>query len=140
MSEIAVTERVQELRALVARLEEEHRTFASEIGSLQGEVRSSGETEGLRAPFVSLQDALTGHMLLEEFEVYPELARKGLFDSSISTIMQQHHDVSSCLGKMELSLRLRSIAEFKAALEELAAVLRLHQPAEEEEIFPLAVR
>ena len=77
-------------------------------------------------------------MLVEEFENYPELTRKGLFDQSVSSIMQQHHDVSSSLGKMELSLRLGDFSEFNAALRELAEVLPRHQTAEEEKVFPLA--
>ena len=78
-------------------------------------------------------------MLTEEFEVLPELMRKNLFDSTVSSIMQQHHDVTACLGKMGLSLRLWNLMEFKNALEELAAVLRSHHPAEEEKVFPLVV-
>ena len=37
MSTIAVTERLQQLRALVKRLEEEHRKFASDIEGLDKE-------------------------------------------------------------------------------------------------------
>jgi iron-sulfur cluster repair protein YtfE (RIC family) len=62
--------------------------------------------EELRKAFVSLQDSLVEHMLVEEFEVYPELMRKNLLELAISSIMQQHFNVVSCLGKMELSLRL----------------------------------
>ena len=120
-------------------MEEEHRSFASDILGLEKESLADCGADMLRKLFVPLQDSLTEHMLVEEFEVYPELMRKNLFDSSISSIMQQHHDLSSSLGKMELSLRLRNLPEFKAALERLAEVLHMHQPAEEERVFPLAV-
>ena len=138
MSTIAVTERLQQLRALVKRLEEEHRKFASDIEGLDKESQRDQGVEVIRQLFVPLQDTLTEHMLVEEFEVYPELMRKNLFDSSISSIMQQHHDVSASLGKMELSLRLKNLSEFKAALEELAEVLNGHQASEQERVFPLA--
>lgn len=138
MSSTSVLDHLQELRQLVKRLEEEHRKFASEIDSLSRDVLTAGEVEKLKERFVSLQDTLTEHMLVEEFEVYPELMRKNLFDSAVSAIMQQHHDVTSNLGKMQLALRLRNSVEFKAALAELSGVLRLHQPAEEEKVFPIA--
>lgn len=130
---------MQPLRSLVERLEAEHRKFASDIAELAQESRAGQETDLVRELFVPLQDSLTEHMLLEEFEVYPELMRKNLFDQSISSIMQQHHDVTSSLGKMELSLRLKNVAEFKVALDGLAEVLRRHQPAEEEKVFPSAI-
>ncbi len=138
MSTVAVSERLWQLRALVKRLEREHRKFASDIGGLQEESRVDRDMEALRRRFVELQDSLTEHMLTEEFEVYPELMRKNLFDQSISAIMQQHHDLTASLGKMELSLRLKNLAEFGASLDELAGILRSHQPAEEEKVFPLA--
>ena len=137
MSVVAPIEHLQELRTLVSRLEKEHRKFASDIDGLEEKVQAD-EVDAVRELFVPLQDSLTDHMLVEEFEVYPELMRKNLFDAWISSIMQQHHDVTSSLGKMELSLRLGNFAEFQAALEELAGVLRKHQPAEEEKVFPLA--
>ena len=139
MSVVSVSERLQELRALVKRLVEEHRRFASDIDELRRSALSQEEICGLQVLFTLLQDGLTEHILVEEFEVYPEIMRRNLFDMSISTIMQQHHDVVSSLGKMELSLRLKNLAEFNAALDELARVLRLHQPAEEEKVFPLAI-
>ena len=137
MSVVTPIEHLQELRALVSRLEKEHRKFASDIDGLE-EKTQEDEADTVRKLFILLQDILTDHMLVEEFEVYPELMRKNLFDASISSIMQQHHDVTSSLGKMELSLRLGNFTEFQAALEELAGVLRKHQPAEEEKVFPLA--
>lgn len=137
MSTVAVSEHLQELRALVTKLELEHKQFASDIETMQANLE---EVESIRRSFVPLQDSLTEHMLEEEFEVYPELMRKNLFDLSTSAIMQQHHDVTASLGKMELSLRLVNMEEFKAALDQLTAVLRSHQPAEETKVFPLAIR
>lgn len=139
MSTVAVSERLQELRTLVERLVKEHREYASGIEGLDAGVQREETAEKLREPFTFLQDSLTEHMLTEEFEVYPELMRRNLFDSTVSSIMQQHHDVTACLGKMELSLRLGNITEFKNALEELAMVLRSHHPAEEEKVFSLVV-
>ena len=139
MSAIAASEQLQELRKLVERLAEQHREYASELDGLNAKVQADEAVEELKGPYTSLQDSLTEHMLTEEFEVYPELMRKNLFDSTVSSIMQQHHDVTACLGKMELSLRLRNLTEFNNALEELAAVLCSHHPAEEEKVFPLVV-
>jgi len=51
--------------------------------------------------------------------------------------MQQHHDLTASLGRMELALRLKNHEEFKSALDELNRVLKIHQPAEEEKVFPL---
>lgn len=139
MSTVAASEQLQELRTLVKRLVEQHRQYASDIEGLNAEVQAEEATEKLKEPFTSLQDGLTEHMLTEEFEVYPELMRRNLFDSTVSSIMQQHHDVTACLGKMELSLRLGNLTEFKNALEDLATVLRSHHPAEEEKVFPFVV-
>jgi len=139
MSVVSVSEHLQELRVLVKRLVEEHRRFASDIDELHRSALSQEETGGLQVVFTLLQDGLTEHILVEEFEVYPEIMRRSLFDASVSSIMQQHVDVVSSLGRMELSLRSKNLAEFNAALEELTRVLRLHQPAEEEKVFPLAI-
>ena len=38
---------------------------------------------------------------------------------------------------MELTLRLKNVPEFKAALDDLERVLNVHHPAEEEKVFPL---
>lgn len=138
MSAISAREHLQELRLLVKRLEGEHRQLESELDALNRGVPAVGEVDRLRKGFIQLQDELTEHMLVEEFEVYPELMRKSLFDPAVSAIMQQHHDVTSGLGKMESALRLKNTAEFEAALAELACVLHLHQPAEEEKVFPIA--
>ena len=135
MSTIAATERPEEIRDLVGRLEEEHRKFGSDLVGLE---RGQMVADALKKLFVPLQDALIGHMLTEEFEVYPELMRRDIFDQSVSSIMQQHHEVTSFLGKMELSLRLENFSEFEAALEGLSRVLQKHQPAEENRVFPLA--
>ena len=134
-----VSEHLQELRRLVQTLTEQHREFALSMDRLDRSIASAADAEKLQAVFVRLKDDLTGHVLVEEFEVYPQLMRKNLFDAAISSIMQQHHDVIASLGKMELALRLESLPEFRAALEELSSVLRVHQPAEEEKVFALAV-
>ncbi len=131
------SEQVQGLLEQIKRLLAEHRSYASELERLRGEARTGVATISLRDHFTALQDSLTEHMLTEEFEIYPEVMKRDLFDSSISSIMQQHHDVTSCLGKMELSLRLGRAEEFLSAMEELVGVLCSHQPAEEEHVFPL---
>ncbi len=101
-----------------------------------------GERQGLvslREHFVKLQDTLTEHMLTEEFEVYPELMKRGLFTEETSAIMQQHHDLTAQLGQMELALRIGNLYEFKSILDTLERVLKDHQPAEEEKVFPRAL-
>lgn len=132
MSAIPATD-VESLGALVDRLAQEHRVFASEIERI-GSISALEDMAELHQHFVSLQDGLTGHMLTEEFEVNPELVRRGIFDEEMSKIMRQHHDVTAALSKMELALRLRNLAEFRIALEELSRVLEVHHPAEEEKI------
>lgn len=136
MAAVAVEEQLGSLRDLIAVLEREHRAFASDVAGLEAEARVGRGADALRGLFIPLRDTLTNHMLTEEFEIYPALMQAGRFDSSISYVMQQHHDVSSCLGKMELSLRLSNFHEFGAALDELSEVLHEHQTAEEEKVFP----
>jgi hypothetical protein len=40
----------------------------------------------------------------EESEVYPEVARMGLLDFSVSAIMQQHQEVTDGLARMEATM------------------------------------
>ena len=131
---VEVRTEVSSLRALVDKLVREHREFPSQVEGL----RSPHALKDLGGLFVRLQDDLTEHMLTEEFEVYPELMKKNRFDETTSMIMQQHHDLTASLGKMELALRIGNLPEFIAALDELDRVLRVHQPAEEEKVFPKA--
>ncbi len=137
MSLLPEPEQINELLDQIKRLVAEHRSYASELESLQGEAQAGVAAKSVRDHFTDLHDSLTEHMLTEESEVYPEVMKRGMFDSSISSIMQQHHDVTACLEKMELSLRLGKTAEFLSALVGFAAVLRSHQPAEEKCVFPL---
>ncbi|MDG6898842.1 MAG: hemerythrin domain-containing protein [Nitrososphaerota archaeon] len=130
-------EEVRGLAALVGRLVEEHRGYASDMEELGRLAEAEEKVETLRRPFASLQDRLTEHMLVEESEVYPEVMRRDHFDSTVSTVMQQHHDVTASLARMEFSLRIGKLPEFRSGLEGLSAVLRSHQPAEEEKVFPL---
>ncbi len=135
MSAVLARTEVNSLRELIDRLIEEHRSFPSQVKSL-GDGLATSQARSLGERFVRLQDTLTEHMLTEESEVYPELMKRGFFDEETSTIMQQHHSLTSSLGKMELALRLRNLREFRATLDELANVLKVHQPAEEEKVFP----
>lgn len=137
-SVITAKSEVSSLRELIDRLVQEHRAFPSQVGALNDDLARHRTLKALGEHFVKLQDTLTEHMLTEEFEVYPELMKKGLFDEVTSMIMQQHHDLTASLGKMELALRIRNLPEFRAALEDLDGVLRVHQPAEEEKVFPKA--
>ena len=139
MSSVVAAREVGSLRELVDKLVQEHRTFPLQIVIINGDLAHYQAKKVLSEHFVRLQDALTGHMLTEEFEVYPELMKRGLFDEVTSMIMQQHHDLTASLGKMELALRIGNFNEFRAALDELEKVLRVHQPAEEEKVFPRAL-
>ena len=64
---LAVTEHLQQLCALVERLEKEHREFASDIAALEKESQTDEVVSTIRGLFVPLQDTLTEHMLVEEF-------------------------------------------------------------------------
>ncbi len=133
----SVVDELQEMGELVAKLMDEHRQFSVDVRELNGALDPPGSLEALRVRFLHLQDALTEHMVVEEFEFYPELARRGLFDDTVSAIMQQHHELTASLNKMGLALRLGDLKEFKSALDDLERVLKVHQPAEEEKLFPL---
>ncbi len=89
--------------------------------------------------FVKLQSNLTAQMITE-FDFYPVLMERGLFDETVSTIMQQHHELTNDLNLMEVSLRARELQEFKSALDDLSRVLGMHQPAEEEKVFTLVAQ
>ena len=128
---------VESIKKLVARLILEHSQFPPRIHELNDDLGNTSKPEALREHFIHLQDTLTEHMLTEEFEFYPELVRRNLFDETVSAIMQQHHEVTAALSKMELTLRLKNVPEFKAALDDLERVLNVHHPAEEEKVFPL---
>ena len=138
-SVITAKSEASSIRELVDRLIQEHRTFPSQVATLDEDLTRYRALKAIGEHFVELQDTLTEHMLTEEFEVYPELMKKGFFDEVTSMIMQQHHDLTASLGKMELALRIKNLSEFRAALEELDRVLRVHQPAEEEKVFPRAL-
>ncbi len=128
---------MESINELVARLIREHSQFPPRIRELNDDLGNTSKPEALREHFIHLQDTLTEHMLTEEFEFYPELVRRNLFDETVSAIMQQHHEVTAALSKMELTLRLKNVPEFKASLDDLERVLNIHHPAEEEKVFPL---
>lgn len=133
----AIAEEVEGIGALVARLIAEHRQFPMQVKRLNDDLGNPGDLNGLVLHLARLQDTLTEHMLTEEFEFYPEIMKRGLFDETVSGIMQQHHNLTASLGRMEQALRLKNLEEFKSALDELNRVLKIHQPAEEEKVFPL---
>jgi len=135
----SVSEDLDEIKGLVERLIVEHRQFAVNVGELNAALDPPGNLKALAERFVRLQDGLTEHMVIEEFEFYPELVRRGLFDDAASAIMQQHHDLTASLNKMELALRQRNLEVFKSALDDLEGVLKVHQPAEEEKLFPMVI-
>lgn len=115
MSAITVTEEVRSLQELVAELIREHRVFPQKIQQLnQGLADGTGQQE-VADRFVSVQNALTHHMVTEEFDFYPVLMERGLFDETVSAIMQQYHEISADLNGMEIALRVRDIKEFKVA-------------------------
>lgn len=110
-----------------------------QIQGLNEDLTNSADLREVTRLFVKLQSDLTAHMITEEFDIYPVLMERGLFDETVSTIMQQHHELSADLLVMELSLRAGGMREFGFALDNPSHVLGLHQPAEEEKVFPLAV-
>ena len=137
-SVITAKSEVSSLRELIDRLVQEHRAFPAQVGALNDDLARHRTLKALGEHFVKVQDTLRVLMVTEVFEVFPEVMKKGLFDEVTSMIMQQHHDLTASLGKMELALRIRNLPEFRAALEDLDGVLRVHQPAEEEKVFPKA--
>ena len=133
----SVADEVEQVKEVVARLISEHRQFPLWVRELNDDLGGTEDAEILGRHFVHLQDALTEHMVTEEFDFYPELARRGLFNETVSAIMQQHNDLTAALREMELALRSKNLEGFKSALDDLERVLKIHQPAEEEKVFPL---
>lgn len=134
-----VSEEIESIGGLVAKLESEHREFPSQVKELNDDLDSPSGFVSLTRHFTCLQDRLTEHMVTEEFELYPVLMDRGLFDETVSTIMQQHHELTEQLNKMELALRVHDVHQFKLVLDEMEGTLHVHQPAEEEKVFPLAL-
>ncbi len=140
MSQISsVTEQVDSLQELVAALIREHRSFPLQIQGLNEGLKDNVDVREVSCRFVKLQSDLTDHMVTEEFDLYPALMERGLFDETVSTIMQQHHELTADLNRMEASMRAGEMREFRSALGNLSRTLGVHQPAEEEKVFPLVV-
>lgn len=135
-----LSEQVDSLQELVATLIREHRSFPLQIRGLNDGLTNNVNLPEIVSPFVKLQSDLTAHMITEEFDFYPVLMERGLFDETVSTIMQQHHELTNDLNLMEVSLRAGELQEFKSALDDLSRVLGVHQPAEEEKVFPLVAQ
>ncbi len=98
----------QDLRALVEKLLDEHRRFSSQVRGL-GEKADARELSKVREAFVPIEEALMEHMLVEESEIFPEVSRMGLFDESISEMMQQHIEITSSLDKMKYAIRGKDV-------------------------------
>jgi Hemerythrin HHE cation binding domain len=138
MSDISsMAEQVGSLQELVATLIREHRSFPLQIQGLDEGLTNNVDVREVARHFVKLQSDLTAHMVTEEFDFYPVLMERGLFDETVSTIMQQHHELTADLNRMEVSLRAGEMREFKSALDDLSRALGVHQPAEEGKVFPL---
>ncbi len=137
----SVEEEVGSLKELIAALTKEHRSFPTQLEEMREDLARSGDGSSLQREiemrFFRLQDTLSGHMVTEEFEFYPVVADRGLLDETVSEIMQQHHEITAELERMGLSLRAKDVRGFRSALDALERTLRVHQPAEEEKVFPL---
>ncbi len=136
----ALSEQVVSLQELVATLIREHRSFPLQIWGLNDGLTNNANLPEIASGFVKLQSDLTAHMITEEFDFYPVLMERGLFDETVSAIMQQHHELTNDLNLMEVSLRAGELHGFKFALDDLSRVLGMHQPAEEEKVFPLVAQ
>ena len=126
----------QDLRALVKKLLGEHRSFSSQVRGL-GENADARELSKVREAFVPIEEALMEHMLVEESEIFPEISRMGLFDESISEIMQQHIEITSSLDKMKYAIRGKDVEQVRSAFRELVRIMEIHFPAEEQQVFSL---
>lgn len=81
-------EEAESIKELVARLIREHRQFLPQVKGLNDDLGNLNNSEALTEHFIHLKDTLTEHMLTEEFEFYPELVRRDLFDENANAIMQ----------------------------------------------------
>ncbi len=128
------------LGELLDRLASEHLTYPLMIDSLERMLGARNvDVAQLRAEFKGFKDSLMQHVIDEESEVYPEVARMGLLDFSVSAIMQQHQEVTDGLARMEAAMAKDDWAGALKELHHLADVLDAHQSAEEKEVFPLAI-
>lgn len=127
------------LRELVRRLLAEHRDFASRTSLLENSIGDPSAIARITEVFVPLRDALVEHMLVEETEIFPEVSMRGLFTERVSEIMQQHLEITTALENMRFALHGKDREALRKAFEELSAVMRLHFPAEEREVFQLVV-
>jgi hemerythrin len=130
---------VETLGMLVDRLRKEHKDFSSQTDSLARRIKEMQTFDQIIEIFAPLKDALVDYILTEETEIFPEVSRRGLFSERISEIMQQHVDITAALDKMKFGLRGKNIGDLQEAFDELSAIMKLHFPAEEKEIFPLVV-
>lgn len=139
MSQHPALERlVSPLRALIERLVKEHRTFADQNESLTRMVTEEDEaTPELTQLFYTLRDGLLEHIHVEEAQIYPDLKEHGQFDSLVEMIMQQHEELKEALQLMEEALNAKDIESMWEALILLTDILGVHQPAEEEVVFPM---
>ncbi|MDG6905552.1 MAG: hemerythrin domain-containing protein [Nitrososphaerota archaeon] len=135
-----ITEEVGTLEALVQRLMKEHRDFASQTGKLDESIAcESPMYHEITKVFATLKEELTDHMLAEETEIFPEVSNRGLFNERISEIMQQHLDITAALDRMKFALHGKDLEELRSGFNELCAIMNLHFPAEEKEVFLLVL-
>ncbi len=125
------------LKELVQKLLEEHHDFSSQTCKIEQSIEKTVEFARISEVFVSLREALIEHMLVEESEIFPEVSRRGLFTERVSEIMQQHLDITAALENMRFALHGKNMNALKSAFDELSAVMKLHFPAEESEVFSL---
>ncbi|MDG6933217.1 MAG: hemerythrin domain-containing protein [Nitrososphaerota archaeon] len=131
------SEGTAELKDLITRLTNEHRQILSQANELESCLSNPLNVQILEKPTTDMYDKLGEHMLIEESELYPKIVELGMFDETISGIMQQHHDLTAELNRMRSSLRLNDFKEFRSSLKRLKQILMPHQSAEEVKVFPL---
>ena len=125
------------LKELVQKLLEDHRNFSSETAEIAQSIDGVTAFAQISEVFVPLREALIGHMLVEESEIFPEISRLGLFTERTSEIMQQHLDITAALENMRFALHGKNLNALKSAFDKLSAVMKLHFPVEESEVFSL---
>ena len=136
--EPTLQELVSPLRQLVEKLILEHHTFADQNEVL---VRTAADSDMVTPEMYqllsSLRDGLMQHIVEEESKIYPDLKRRNQFDNLVAMIMQQHEELKASLRQIEAALDARDTEALRDALTLFTEILSVHQPAEEDVVFPM---
>jgi hemerythrin len=128
------------LKVLIDRLTREHKDFLAQVADLKRNIETKAEFDLTRETFATVKNALIEHMLTEETEIFPEVAMRGLFAERISEIMQQHVEITAASDKMKFALHRRDIESLREGFSELLTLLKVHFPAEEDEVFSIVAQ